>query len=249
MHCCVTESSQNLFFCNGRRIIEIFLHQSIVKLSHFFEHLISPFISFVYQICRNFFYCIVSTHCFIMPIDSFHFDKVYQTFERFLSTDRNDDRTRISTQNVLHLADYLKEVSTRTVHLINVSDTRYVIFISLAPNCLRLRFNTTYCTISSNGTIKNTQRAFYLSGKVNVPRSVNQVNFISITGIFPTSGSSSRSDSDTTFLFLLHPVHCSGTIVYLTDFVGQTRVKQNTFRSRCLSGIDVGHDTDITCQM
>ena len=48
LYCCVTKSSQNLFFCNSRRIIEIFLHQGIVKLSYFFKHLISPFIGFVY---------------------------------------------------------------------------------------------------------------------------------------------------------------------------------------------------------
>ena len=184
-----------------------------------------------------------------MPVDSFHLDKVYQTFERFLSTDRHNDRTRISTQNVLHLTNNLKEVGTRTVHFVNVCDTRYVIFISLTPNSFRLRFNATNCTISSNSAVKNTQRTLYLSGKVNVSRSINQVDFISITGIFPTSGSSSGSNSDTTFLFLLHPVHCSGTIVHLTDFVSQTRIKQNTFRGCCLSGIDVGHDTDITCQM
>ena len=43
----ITKSSQHFFFCNSRRIIEIFLHQSIVKLCHLFEHLISPFVSFV----------------------------------------------------------------------------------------------------------------------------------------------------------------------------------------------------------
>jgi len=245
----VTESSQDFFFCDSRRIIEIFLHQSIVKLSYFFEHFISPFVSFVYQVGRDFLYRIVSTHRFIMPVDSFHLDKVYQTFERFFSTDRHNDRTRISAQNVLHLANNFEEVGTRTVHFINVCDTRHVIFISLTPNGFGLRFNATYCTVSSNGAVKNTQRTLYLSGKVNVSRGINQVDFISITGIFPTSGSSGGSDSDTTFLLLLHPVHCSGTIVYLTDFVGQTRIKQNTFRGCCLSGIDVGHDTDITCQM
>ena len=62
--------------------------------------------------CRYFFNCIVSSHCFIMPIDSFHFNQVYQTFEGFFSTNRNNDWTRISTQNSFHLAYNLKEVQS-----------------------------------------------------------------------------------------------------------------------------------------
>ena len=50
-----------------------------------------------------------------------------------------------------------KEVSTRTVHFVNGSDTRYVIFVSLTPYSFRLRFYTTYSTVSSNSTIKDTK--------------------------------------------------------------------------------------------
>ena len=123
----------HFFFCNSRRIVEIFLHQSIVKLSYLFKHFISPFICFINEICRYFFNCIVSSHCFIMPIDSFHFNQVYQTFEGFFSTNRNNDWTRISTQNSFHLAYNLKEVSTRTVHFVYVRNTWHIILISLTP--------------------------------------------------------------------------------------------------------------------
>ena len=77
LNCCIAKSSQHFFFCNSRRIVEIFLHQSIVKLSYLFKHFISPFICFINEISRYFFNCIVSSHCFIMPIDSFHFNQVY----------------------------------------------------------------------------------------------------------------------------------------------------------------------------
>ena len=184
-----------------------------------------------------------------MPVDSFHLDKVHQTFERLFGTDRHNDRTRVCSQNVLHLADNFEEVGARTVHFVNVCDTRNVVFVGLTPNGFGLRLNATYCTVSSNGAVKNTQRTFHLSGKVNVSRSINQVDFVRITGIFPTGSGGCGGDSDTTFLLLLHPVHCSGTVMHLTDFVGQTRIKQNTFRGCGFSGIDVSHDTDIACQM
>ena len=184
-----------------------------------------------------------------MPIDSFHLDKVNQTFERLFSTYRNNNWARISAQNGFHLANDLKEISTRTVHFVHISNTRHIVLISLTPYSLRLRFNTTHCTICSNSTIQNTQRALYFSSEVNVSRSINQVDFISITCIFPTSCSSSRSNGNTTFLFLRHPVHCSSTIMYFSNFVSQTRIKQDTFRGCCFSGINVSHDTNITRQM
>ena len=116
LNSCVAKSSQYFFFCNSRRIIEIFLHQSIIKFCYLFQHLISPLLSFIYKVSRYFFYCIISTHCLIMPIDCFHLNKIYQSFERLFCTDRNNNRTRICTQNSLHLANNFKEVSTRTVH-------------------------------------------------------------------------------------------------------------------------------------
>ena len=133
LNSCIAKSSQYFFFCNSRRIIKVFFHQRIIKFSYFFKHFISPFVGFVNEISRNFFYGIVSTHCFIVPVDSFHFDQINQSFEVFFCTDRNNNRTRICTQNSLHLANNFKEVSTRTVHFVNVSDTRYVIFVSLTP--------------------------------------------------------------------------------------------------------------------
>ena len=244
-----TQCTQDFFFCNSRRIVKVFFHQSFVELSYFFQHLITPFLSFVNQVCRDFFYIIVSTHCFIVPQDSFHLDQVNNTLESFFCTNRNYHRTWISAQNILHLANYFKEVSTRTVHLVYITNTRYIIFVSLTPYCFWLRFNTAYSTICSNSTIQYTQRTFYLSSKVNVSRSVDQVDFIFITSIVPVSSSSSRCNSNTTFLLLFHPVHSCSTIVNFTNFVSQTSVKQDTFRSSCFTSIDVRHDTDVTGQM
>ena len=181
-----------------------------------------------------------------MPIDCFHLNKIYQSFERLFCTDRNNNRTRISPQNRFHLAHYIKEVSTRTVHFIHVCNTWYIIFISLTPYSFRLRLHTTYCTVSSYSAVKYTQRTLYFSSKVNVSRSINQVDFIRITSIFPSCSCSSRCNSDTTFLLLSHPVHCSSTIMNLTYFVSQSGIEQDTFRSSSFSGIDVSHDTDIT---
>ena len=71
-----------------------------------------------------------------MPKDSLHLDKVNYTLEVELSTDRNYYGAGVSTKNGLHLVYHAVEVSTLTVHLIYISDTGYVVLISLAPYSL-----------------------------------------------------------------------------------------------------------------
>ena len=181
-----------------------------------------------------------------MPIDGFHSDKVDKAFEVFFSTDRNLDRARVSAEYFFNLSNNVKEVSTWAVHFINVTDTRHIIFIGLAPNCFRLRLNATNSTESSYGAIEDTKRAFYFDGEVYVSRGVNKVYTILFTGVVPACSSSGRSDSDTTFLLLSHPVHSSGTIVSFADFMSKTGIEKNTLWSSGFSGIDVSHDTDIT---
>ena len=72
---------------------------------------------------------------------------------------------------------------------------------------------------------------------------------ISLVVPLPVTCCSSRSNSNTTFLLLSHPVHCCGTVMHLTYLVCLTGVEENTLRRCGLSGIDVSHDTDVTSQM
>ncbi|CCZ70185.1 putative uncharacterized protein [Bacteroides sp. CAG:702] len=214
-----TQSTQDFFFRNRRRIIEVLFHQSFVELSYFFQHFIAPFIRFVNQVCRDILYLIIGTHGFIMPIDSFHLDQVNQSLEVFFGTDRNNYRTRISAQYIFHLTYHFEEVRARTVHFVDITDTGNIVLVSLTPYRFRLRLNATYGTISSNSTVQHTQRTFYLSSKVHVPRSIDQVDLILVARIIPVSGCSSRGNRDTTFLLLFHPVHRSSAIMNFTDFV------------------------------
>ena len=245
----LTDSGYNFLFSDRRRIVEELLHQSFVAFSSGFNHLVVPLLSFVLQFSGDVVYFVFSTHCFIVPEDSLHLDKVNDTLEVFFSTDRNWDYTGVSAKNSLHLANHLKEVGTRAVHLVNVTNTGNVILVSLTPYSFRLRFNTTYSTVSCYSAIEHTERTFNLSSKVNVTRSINQVNLVSLIIPVPRASSGSRGNSDTALLFLGHPVHSSATIVNLANLVSLTCVEQDTLRSCSLTGIDVRHDTDVTSQM
>ena len=59
----------------------------------------------------------------------------------------------------------------------------------------------------------------------------------------------SGRDRNTTFLFLLHPVHGGVAIVDFADLVGLTGVIQNALGGRRLTGIDVRHDADIAISL
>ena len=146
----------------------------------------------------------------------------------------------------MNLAHYVEEVSTTTVHLIHVADTRNIVFVRLTPYCFRLRLYTTNCTECHHSTVQDTKRTLYLNSEVHVTRSVYQVDLEFLTQIVPVGRGSSRGDSDTTLLLLLHPVHRCSTVMYLTNLVSQAGIEQNTLRSRRLSGIDVSHDADVS---
>ena len=184
-----------------------------------------------------------------MPEDSLHLDEVNDTLEVLLSTDRNLDDDRIGAQDVLHLLYSLEEVGTRAVHLVHITDTRHVVLVSLAPHGLRLRLNAVGSRVSGDGAVEHTERALHLSGKVHVSRSVDKVDLVCLPVPVPVTSSGGRGDGDTTLLLLHHPVHGGSAIVHLTNLVGLSCVEQDTLRCRCLTGVNVGHDADVTGQM
>ncbi len=64
--------------------------------------------------------------------------------------------------------------------------------------------------------------------------------------VLPESGRRGGGNRDSPFLFLLHPVHRRGAIVDFSDFMDFSSMVQHTFAGRRLTGVDVGHDADIT---
>ena len=184
-----------------------------------------------------------------MPQDGLHLNQVNHTLEVFFGADRNHYRNRLCAQHFLHLANHLEEVCTRTVHLIHVTDTWNIVLISLAPYGLRLRLHTTNGTICCNSTVKHTKRAFHLCGEVHVSRSINQIELILVAVPSPICSCGCRSNRDTTFLLLCHPVHCCGTIMNLAQLMSFTCVEQDTLRCGSFTSIDVSHDAKVTCKM
>ena len=244
----LTDSCTDFCFGDSSRILKVLLHDNIIEVSTFLEHLIAPFLSLSQEISRDILNIIISTLRLIMPVVSLHLNKVNNALEGLFCTDRKLDWTSVCTKYIMDLASYLKEVSTRTVHFVHIADTRNIVLVCLTPYRLRLGLNATNSTISSHCAIEDAERTFYLSREIHVPRSVDEVELILLSLKVPISSCSCRGNSNTTLLLLLHPVHGSCTIVHLTNFVGQTGIEKNTLRGSGLTGIDVSHNADIAIQ-
>ena len=133
------------------------------------------------------------------------------------------------------------KVRPHAVHLIHETNSGNAVLIGLPPYRFRLRFNPTNRVEYRNGTIQHAERAFHFSRKINMTRRIDNVDPV----ISPIAGRSRRSDRDAPLLLLGHPVHHRGTVVYLSDLVGNPCVKKHSLGRGCLTGIDVGHDANI----
>ena len=74
---------------------------------------------------------------------------------------------------------------------------------------------------------------------------VNDVDSVLFVLELPEARRSSGSNRDATLLLLLHPVHGSSTVVYLTDFVRDAGVIKDTLGRSSLTRINVSHDADV----
>ena len=113
--------------------------------------------------------------------------------------------------------------------------------ICLTPNRFRLRFYTAFRVKHRDRAVEHAQGALNFDRKIHVTGRVDNIDTIA----FPVASRRRGRDRNPAFLFLVHPVHGSGTFVCFTDFVHASRVKQNTFRGRGLAGINVCHDADV----
>ena len=224
----LADTGDDFLFREAVGIFKIFLHESLVLLCGSFHELGAPFFALILQLCGDVFDVVLSTHRFVVPEDSLHTDEVHDTLEFLFSTDGHRDGAGSSTEDVLHLAHYFKEVGTGAVHLVHITDTGNIVLVSLTPNGFRLRFHTTNGAIGCHSTVEHTEGAFYLSGKVNVSRSIDKVELILFAVPGPVGRSGSRGNGNTALLLLSHPVHGCTTIVYLTDFVGLTGIEEDT---------------------
>ena len=141
------------------------------------------------------------------------------------------------------------EGRARTIELINKTNARHAIFVSLPPNRFGLRFDSGHTVKHRDGAIEHPKRAFHFHREIYVARRVDNIDAVVDAVPFPEASRRRASDRDATLLLLLHPVHGRRALVHLANLVRDARVIKDTFRGGGLTGVDVRHDADIPEQI
>ena len=231
-------------------VLEELLHQRVIGGGDLLDELGTPLGSLgLHRLGNLLQFEVVADGLVVVVVDRVIIYKVYQPLELVLGTDRQNDREGRSSEVLLDLGAHREEVGTRAVHLVDVTDTGDVVLVGLTPYGLRLGLDAADGTERGDCTVQDAQRALHLDRKVDVSRGVDQVDLVLMTFVLPEGSRCGRGDGDTALLFLDHPVHGGAALVHLADLVGFTRIEKNSLGRSGLTGIDVGHDTDISSIM
>ena len=187
-----------------------------------------------------------------MPNNCFALEEENDTFEGIFDTDGEGHDGGLGTQFLVNFFDGIHKISTENVHFVHESDAGNMVFVGLAPDGFGLGLNPRAGIKNDDAPIENTKRALDLGGKVDVTRSVDNVEtmFVFVKRIGkdggPESGDGGRDDGDSPLALLIHPVHDGVAFVDVTDLIGLAGVEKDPLGSGSLARIDVGNDTDVS---
>jgi hypothetical protein len=105
-----------------------------------------------------------------------------------------------------------------------------------------LRLNSLHGIKDSYSPVEYPKRSLDLNRKIDVPRSVDDVNPV----VSPETGRRSSRNRNAALPLLLHPIHRRRTFVNLTHLVRDPGIVENTFSCRRLTGINVSHDANVS---
>ena len=231
----------NLF--NGKFFaVEVFFHQLFILLGDMLDKLFTVFLCQLFHIVRDRLTADILAKVVIIDF-CIHFDQVDNALKGVLTADRQLNRNGVALETLIDHIQHAVEVRAHNVHFIDINHTRNMVFVSLTPNGFRLRLNTALGAKNGNGTVQNTKRTLHFNGEVNVAGRVDNID----TVLFPETGGRSGGDGNPSLLLLRHPVHGGIAVVGFTDFMVYTRVKQNTLSGCRFTGVDVRHNTNISC--
>ena len=139
----------------------------------------------------------LSTEALVFPDDRVHRHQIDNAGEIAFGPDRQLHDHGNSAQALFDHIDAAEEVRTDTVHLVDETHARNIVFVSLTPHSLGLGLNAANGVETSDGAIEHTKGTFNFNSEVNVTRGVDDVNAV----ILPKTGRRSRRDGNATFLF------------------------------------------------
>src|ERR671920_1993393 len=196
--------------------------------------------------------------------DGPHLHEVDYPLELALGAYRQLHGNGVGPKPVHHGAYSLVKICADAVHLVDEGYARHPVLVRLPPDRLGLRLDPGHGIEKRDRTVEHPKTALHFYSEVHVPGRVYNINtmligntamdafagtFAVLTGAFDTApehGCRSGCDRNAAFAFLGHPVHDGVPVVDLAQLMGKACIEQDALRRRRLSGIDVGHDADIS---
>ena len=176
-----------------------------------------------------------------------HLNEIDHATKRFRKmgrscSDRQRDDDCFRVEAFLDIIDDCIEISAFTVHLVDERNSWHVIFVSLSPDRFALCFNSFARAENDDPAVKNAERAFDFSCKIDVTRRVDEVDSM----IIPFEGHASGVDRYAAFSFFRIIVGNSRACVNHSNLVDEFGIEEHFFRHRRFSSVNVGDDADIT---
>ena len=242
------------FFHRGFLALQIHHHQVLVEVADLLHELRAPLLGLILHILGDRFNTDILS---VLPvvIICLHLEQIDDPLELGLFADRDLEADRILAKTGDQLIDGTVEVRADDVHLVHKRHTRDVVLVRLAPYIFRLRFYAALGIKDADRAVQDAERALHLHREIHVAGGVDDVDAVlqSAGGrlaLFfqrPVAGRRSGGNGNASLLLLLHPVHGSGTFMGLADLVVDAGIVQDTLCQSRLTGIDMSHDTDISC--
>ena len=240
-YCSLTDNCLHLLN-RGFFTLKVFFHQFVVHFNNRLNQSGTILFGKLFHIIGDGLVANILTEIIIINFGIVVYE-VNDTSECVFTADRKLNRNCIAVEALFNHIKHMIEIGTHYVHFINIDHAGYFIFVSLMPNGFRLRLNTALCAKHGYRTVKHTQRTLNFNRKVNVSGGVDNID----TMVFPETCGSSRSNGNTTLLLLSHPVHGSAAVVSFTHLTVYTGVEKDTLGGSSFTGVDMSHNTNISC--
>ena len=218
------------------------LHGIVVLLDGGLDEFLAPFLDEVGHVGRRFLDLVGSGVARVIPHPGLARQQVDHAREIVFDANGQRHDQRVGRQHILDLLYHAVEIRAHAVHLVDENNARHFRFVGVTPVGLGLGLHTAGATEYAHTTVEHFERAIHFDGEVDVSGRVDNVQAVAV----PLAGGGGGLDGNTALAFLVHEVGGGFTLVNLSGFVDLPGQLQNAFRGRCLAGINVGENANVS---
>ena len=156
--------------------LKIGFHGGVVLLDRHFDQFLAVLGRLIGKFRRNVTQHELGAEGFILPDDRPHFHQIDDAGEFRLAADRKLQHHRNRAKPILEHSNAAEKVRTDAVHLVDETDARHMVAVSLPPDRLGLRFDAADTVKYGNGPVQDTEGPLDFDREINVAGSIDDVD-------------------------------------------------------------------------